>query len=126
MKVSNSKERLKEMIQYFGITQQDVCKKSKINKSTLSMYINGVREPRQDQLSKLCDPYGINPTWLMGYDVPMFREDLDRELSDALEYSENIESLGKLSTTEISVIKKLRSADELTKAMVQKILGIER
>lgn len=74
MKQSNSRDRLLEMMELLGLKQSDIVKKTGINKSALSQYINGSRIPRQDQLSIIADPYGINPTWLMGYDVPMYIE----------------------------------------------------
>ena len=71
MKVSNSKERLMQMMSIFNLKPVDICRKCGIQKSSLSNYINGTREPRQDQISLICDPFNINPAWLMGYDVPM-------------------------------------------------------
>lgn len=72
MKASNSKERLKEMMIALELKPADICRRSGLQKSALSNYINGTREPRQDQISLICDPFGINPAWLMGYDVPMY------------------------------------------------------
>lgn len=71
MKVSNCHERLNEMMKIFDITQSDIVKRTGIPKSSLSNYVNGNRTPTQEQLSLIADPYGINPSWLMGYDVPM-------------------------------------------------------
>ena len=71
MKISNSKERIKELMDYFGINQTELCRRTGLQKSALSNYLNGDREPRQDQISLIVDPFGVNPAWLMGYDVPM-------------------------------------------------------
>lgn len=76
MKVSNSQKRLLEMMNILDIKQSDIVKKTGIQKSSLSNYISGRRVPRQDQLSLIADPYDINPAWLMGYDVPMYYEDI--------------------------------------------------
>lgn len=70
-KVSTSQKRIAEMMKVFNITQSDIVRKTKIPKSTLSNYLSGKRTPDQEHLSLLSDPYGINPAWLMGYDVPM-------------------------------------------------------
>lgn len=70
-KISSTKERLAEMMSEFNISAADIVRKTGINKSTLSNYINGKRTAVQDQLSLIADPYGIDPAWLMGYDVPM-------------------------------------------------------
>ena len=71
MKNSDSRRRLLEMMQILNISQTDIVKRTGVQKSSLSNYVNGKRTPTQDQLSKIADPYGINPAWLMGYDVPM-------------------------------------------------------
>lgn len=85
MKISNSKERLKEMMSVLDLKPVDICKKCGIQKSSLSNYLNGTREPRQDQISLICDPFGINPAWLMGYDVPMY---FSTENSSDIEYAQ--------------------------------------
>lgn len=71
MKISDSQKRLHEMMDILGIKQTDIVNKTGINKSSLSNYLNGRRTPTQEQLSRIADPYKINPAWLMGYDVPM-------------------------------------------------------
>ena len=79
-KVSTSQKRIAEMMKIFNITQSDIVRKTKIQKGTLSNYLNGKRTPDQEHLSILADPYGINPAWLMGYDVPM---ELRHDYTDA-------------------------------------------
>ena len=71
MKVTNSQKRLLEMMEYFGIKQADIVKKTGIPKGTLSLYCSGQREPRQDKLSIIAEAYSIDPAWLMGHDVPI-------------------------------------------------------
>jgi len=71
-KTSNSSQRLQEMMDKMNLKQSDIVSRTGITKSALSNYLHGTREPRQDQISKIADPYNINPSWLMGYDVPMF------------------------------------------------------
>ena len=75
MKVTDSRHRLMELMDAFGITQSDVCKKSGLPTSAMSMYINGNRVPRQDKIGAIADAYNVDPAWLMGYDVPMERRD---------------------------------------------------
>lgn len=75
MKISNSAKRLGELMQMLNIRQTDLVEKTGIPKSAMSMYLNGKREPRQDKLSAIADAYNLNEAWLMGYDVPMERND---------------------------------------------------
>lgn len=76
-KVSNSQQRIKELMNYYNINQTELCKRTGIQKSALSNYLNGDREPRQKQVSLLADPFNVNPAWLMGYDVPMFLNEVN-------------------------------------------------
>ncbi len=57
----------------FEISQQEICDRTGIGKSTMSMYMNGKHIPRQDKISVIADAFGIDPAWLMGYDVPLRR-----------------------------------------------------
>lgn len=71
MKITTTKERIKEILNYYQITQAEFCKRSGIKSSALSNYLKGEREPRQDKISMIADAFGLDPAWVMGYDVPM-------------------------------------------------------
>ncbi len=71
MERKTTAERLTELMEYFNIRQNDLCQRTGIPKSAMSMYVNGQRCPRQDRLSDIAEAYGISETWLMGFDVPM-------------------------------------------------------
>ena len=47
-KVSTA-ERIKELLEYFGIKQNDFSKRTGIPKSAVSSYISGDRIPRQNR-----------------------------------------------------------------------------
>lgn len=74
-RVISSNERIRDLIQYLGISQVEFCKKTGLKPSALSNYINGNRLPRQDALSKIADAYNVSPSWLMGYNVPMEKDE---------------------------------------------------
>ena len=80
-KISDSQHRIREMLTVLGISQQDISDKTKIDKSTLSLYLSGKRTPRQDKISLISNAYNIDPSWLMGYDVPMKRENSGKSYS---------------------------------------------
>lgn len=87
---ATSSQRIAEMMDKLNITQADIVRTTKIPKSTLSNYLNGKRNPDQDGLSVIADPYGINPAWLMGYDVPMFLEDITYTFRDPSDYTRRL------------------------------------
>ena len=79
MKVTSSNARLKELLKISGDTQADMVRKTGIEKSAISNYINGRREARQDKLILIANAYNVNPGWLMGLDVPMQSESIDKD-----------------------------------------------
>lgn len=84
MKISDSKHRIKELLDFFGDSQNEMARKSGLTKSAISNYINGSREPRQDALYYLSKAYNVNPAWLMGYDVPMDNiENIEKKMTKA-------------------------------------------
>ena len=93
-KISTSKQRIVEMMSLLHLKQIDIVKKTGIPKSSLSNYISGKRTPNQVQLSVISDPYGINPAWLMGYDVPMWLKDTPRSFSSPEEFEKAWEAAG--------------------------------
>lgn len=79
MERKSSAERLKELMEYFGIKQNDLSNRTGIPKSAISMYVNGDRIPRQNRISDIADTYNVNEAWLMGYDVPMKKDNSDSD-----------------------------------------------
>lgn len=106
-KKSNSCDRLKEMMNTMSLKQADIVARTGITKSALSNYLHGTREPRQDQISRIADPYGINPAWLMGYDVPMF----------------STNPLEQLTAEENEIIKIFRKLDDESKRQLVLMLA---
>lgn len=87
-KISNTTERLKELMQSEKLKQMDIlekceplCKKYNIpiSKSLLSAWIRGKALPRQDRIHVLALALNVSETWLMGYDVPRKRSMSDLE-----------------------------------------------
>lgn len=79
MKVSNTSERLKELMKSLNLRQVDILEKTKpfcneynvkMNKSDISQYVSGLVEPGQEKLFILSKALNVSEAWLMGYDVP--------------------------------------------------------
>lgn len=71
MKITDSQHRLIEIMHEFGVNQEEIARRTGITKSAISNYIIGKREPRQDKISMISEAFGVDPAWVMGYDVPM-------------------------------------------------------
>lgn len=67
-----------------GMKQAELCKKTNIPKSAMSLYISGAYEPKQDRIFLMAEALDVNEAWLMGYDVPMERKNntTDKDLTD--------------------------------------------
>lgn len=106
MKASNTANRLKQIMNERHLKQIDIlnacvpfCKKYdvKMNKSDISQYLSGKVEPSQNKLFILGSALNVNETWLMGFDVPMERNNyedsniskFDEELNDAINIIES-------------------------------------
>lgn len=119
MKNSTSNTRIRTLITELGISQTEFCNKTGITKSALSNYLNGERQPRQDQLDKISKAFNINPSWLMGYDVPIkpldetmyyeimaqdkFRHDAKRSVEYARRFSKLFEAAEKCNQEQIDL-----------------------
>lgn len=75
--------RLQQVMSERKLKQVDVISLSKVHqkelgvklgKSALSQYINGKSTPDQEKLVLLARTLGVSEAWLMGYDLPMTKE----------------------------------------------------
>ena len=66
--------RIKKALSIRNMKQSELCEKTKISKSVLSEYIKGVYEPKQDRVFSISQALNVDPVWLMGFDVPMEKE----------------------------------------------------
>lgn len=84
IKPESTAMRLKYLMGLHGYKQIDIvnlCKpycdqyNVKMNKSDISQYVSGKVEPNQDKLFVLGNALNVSEAWLMGYDVPMERQE---------------------------------------------------
>ena len=73
----NSGSRLRELMSILGKTAEELCKECGLPKSSVSMWLNNNRSMRADKIGIISERYGVDPAWLMGYDVPMYRDKQD-------------------------------------------------
>ena len=70
-KTESCSKRIATALKLKGIKQSDLCKLANIPKSSLSLYLSGAYEPKQDRVYSIAKALNVNEAWLMGYDVPM-------------------------------------------------------
>lgn len=74
-KIEKCSQRIANALAIRNMKQAELCERTKIPKSALSQYISGAFEPKQDRLLLMAQVLDVDPVWLMGFDVPMERED---------------------------------------------------
>ena len=73
-RVSTCAKRLATALNMRRMKQSELCQLAKIPKSSLSQYLSGDYEPKQDRLYDIAKVLDVSEAWLMGYDVPMERK----------------------------------------------------
>ena len=72
------KDRLNEAMKLRGMNATELAQKSGLNKSSISRYLTGENVPRSIAIGKMSKALGVNPAWVLGYDVPM--EETERNI----------------------------------------------
>lgn len=82
MKASIS-SRIRKAMDIRNMKAVDICEKTGIPKSSISMYLSGKVEPKSDRLYLIAKCLDVAESWLLGYDVPMERTQAQKN-NDAL------------------------------------------
>jgi transcriptional regulator with XRE-family HTH domain len=72
--------RLLKVISERGITASELSEASGVDRPSLSNYINGKYEPKQDKVYKLARALDVDPGWLMTGEEPL-KMDLQSEVT---------------------------------------------
>ena len=73
-KTETCSKRIEKALVIRDMKQADLCKLAGVPKSSLSLYLKGAYEPKQDKIYKMAEALNVSEMWLMGYDVPMEKE----------------------------------------------------
>lgn len=96
-KVSTFAARLRELLDQKGFTQAHLSQLSGVSKSSITHYLKGDWEGKQDTVYAIANAANVSEAWLMGYDVPMEKSTYDVLLQTAEDrvYQEAFVSLSK-------------------------------
>lgn len=97
VKTGEFSERLRRSIAERGLTQSELSQLSGVSKSSISRYISGAWKAKQDTLYDLARALNVSEAWLMGYDVPMERQ--ETYMSEDL--AKNIAAIETMSDREL-------------------------
>lgn len=87
--------RIKKALAIRNMKQSELCRKTKIATSAMSEYLKGLYDPKQDKIYIMAQALDVDPVWLMGFDVPMEKEDI-KISSDELVLTEGEQELLRL------------------------------
>lgn len=72
--MGNFKNRLYQAMEFRNMKSAELSKITGIGKSSISQWLNGKYEAKQDKTFELAKALDVDPSWLMGADVPMTNE----------------------------------------------------
>lgn len=79
-RISTTAERLKKAMEDVGKKQADLANETGLNRATISRYLSGEFEPKQDAIYKLAIALDCSEMWLWGYDVPKERPEEQKKI----------------------------------------------
>ena len=71
-------DRLRFAMELRKVKQAELVRRTGIGKSSICTYLSGEYEPKQINTYKLAEALEVNPSWLLGNDVPMEREETSK------------------------------------------------
>lgn len=124
-------ERLNIAMKNIGISQAELCSKTKIPKSAMSQYMSGAFKPKLNRTYLIAQALSVSPSWLMGmtddelwdkesdeFFVKMYNEEVayKKLLKQAFDNEEDIEIaydiIINLYTLDTKGLKNVRSMEE--------------
>lgn len=72
-------QRLREAMQLRRLRAVDLSDRAGVPKGAISYYLADKSTPKADRLHILARALDVSEAWLMGYDVPMQREDMKKK-----------------------------------------------
>ncbi|QDX56927.1 S24 family peptidase [Staphylococcus pseudintermedius] len=72
--MNSFKDRLKQIMSERKISQSELSRRTGIGRNSISDYLNGKYEAKQDKVFELAKALNVNEAWLMGFDISKNRE----------------------------------------------------
>ena len=103
MKHELTAKRLLKALTSVNKIPQELANESGVSKSSISQYLKGSHNPSNISSGKMAKVLGVDPLWLMGFDVPM-----KKEIKDEL-------TRFKTNTYEALVVKEMQKLNKIGK-----------
>ena len=122
MKYEITAKRLKQALSNNNMIPQELADRSHVNKASISQYINGTHAPSNLSSGKMAPILGVNPLWLMGFDVPMEITATHSNFisSNAKRHAVTIKVLGRVAAgIPIEAVEDIIDTEEITEDMAK-------
>lgn len=117
-RVSTTPERLRTAMRVKGKKQVDLIRATGINRGAMSSYLSGRYEPKQEAVYKLAMALDVSEMWLWGYDVPMERQQQQKD-NDAIS---DIVALLYCDDEFLSIVNKISKMDATKRKSLNALL----
>ncbi|MBX8456270.1 XRE family transcriptional regulator [Apilactobacillus kunkeei] len=87
--MDNFNLRLKEAMEYKKIKSAELSKLTGIGKSSISQWLSGQYSAKQDKIFLIAKALNVNPSWLIGADVPMTNESTPEKIFNIVNQLDN-------------------------------------
>lgn len=80
-KIINEKfaDRLSKLIEENNINLGKLADITDLSEATISRYKNNKMSPKTPTVRVIAEYFGVNPVWLMGFDVPKYQEEKEEQ-----------------------------------------------
>jgi pentatricopeptide repeat protein len=86
--ISEFKDRFNQALSIRNMKPIELSEKTGISEATISQYRSGYSKPKDKRLYIIANALNVNPTWLMGLNVPM---EIKEQLIDAYMNNDKVE-----------------------------------
>lgn len=80
-RIESCADRIRLALEIRGMKQRDLCERANVPESSMSLYLKGAYEPKQDRIYNMAAALNVSEAWLMGYDVPIDRYSVSKATS---------------------------------------------
>ena len=75
MKFEVTAKRIRQALSRADMSAKDLSEKTGVQEASISQYVNGSHKPSNISAGKIGKVLGVDPLWLMGFEVPMIKAD---------------------------------------------------
>lgn len=88
-RIETCANRIRTALKTRRMKQVELCQLAKVPESSLSLYLKGEYEPKQNRIYDMARVLNVSEAWLMGYDVPMEKNKPNDTVSNEIILTDN-------------------------------------